>query len=120
MVPLTGGGGPTIRAHLRRQLVGPLPAAYSSTPQSGRSSLPSIWTLLVALSDAGRLLGLRAQLVGPSLRRGRATSGRSSFRSFAIPLDVRTVRLLVAGAIGLPQSSLSSGREGPSARPASP
>src|SRR6185436_8889603 len=42
------GDGATIRAHLRRQLVGPLPAAYRSTPQSGHSSLPSIWTRLVA------------------------------------------------------------------------
>jgi|RhiMetdeSRZDD1v2_1073273.scaffolds.fasta_scaffold961911_2 hypothetical protein len=41
-----------MRTHLLRQLVGPRPAAYRSTPRSGHDSLPRIWALLVATSPA--------------------------------------------------------------------
>jgi DMSO reductase family type II enzyme heme b subunit len=43
---------PTIRAHLLRCLLRPLPAAYSEYASVGPSSAPRIWTLLVVLALA--------------------------------------------------------------------
>jgi DMSO reductase family type II enzyme heme b subunit len=58
-----------IRAHLLRWLVGPLPAAYRNTPQSGRSSPPRIWTLLRDLFHAvvGRRAGAVSLVLGACL-----------------------------------------------------